>query len=331
MAVSPPPMTATRLPTSTGFRIRLRQLLRRHVGADQEVHRPVDAGELVARDFVVAVEPLARDRQRRLFRGAVAEEDGVEAAVEEAVDGHVLADDGVGLELDAEFRQERDLLVDNRLVHLEAWDAVEEQTSRLRPGVEDGAGVALLRQLLGDGQARRPGADDGHPLAGRRRQVRDGPAAVLSLIVGDEHLDAADGDRPRVLGEDAVPFALAFLGAEAGADLGHGARLAQLGDRAADVAAFEQSEVNRDLIVERAGLAAGRRRALDAAHRLLPRRFGVPREIRFFPVPDADLGRSLDDRLGRQLQAGLAVEGRLLLLCHERFLPGSVMEPSPLA
>ena len=115
---------------------------------------------------------------------------------------------------------------------------------------------------------------------GRRRHRRHRDAAVAALVVGDERLELADRDRrllavrrgPDREADDARALAERFLRAEAAAHVGQVARLAELVRGAEDVALLEQDERRRDVVAGRAGLLAGRRRAVDAALRLDDRR-----------------------------------------------------------
>ena len=168
-----------------------------------------------------------------------------------------------------------ELVLQHVLAELEVRDAVEQDAAGLRPGVVHRAGVAALRQLLGDGHAGRARADDGDLQAARRRQHGQRHAEVLALVVGDERLELADRDRRLLVAvgpdgerDDALALAQALLRAEAAAQLGQVARLAELLGGAVDVADLEQLERAGDVVVDRAGLLARRRRALDAAHRL---------------------------------------------------------------
>src|SRR5262249_47646659 len=156
--------------------------------------------------------------------------------------------------------------------------------TRFGPEFVDSAAVALERELLRHRQAGRPRTDDGHVPAGRfgrisRQRVT---AGLLALGVGAKRRELADGDgRLGVLvradgkAHHARTFTQALLRTEAAAHLRQVARFSEDVRRAEDVADFEQRERTRDVVVDRARLLAGRRRALDAARGLDLRRVEV--------------------------------------------------------
>ena len=174
----------------------------------------------------------------------MAHEDGMVALLEQFVDGDVFPHVGVADELDPELPQVVELSIEHLFLHLEVGDAVEQDSARLRPGVEEGDLVAALRQLLRDGKAGRARADHGRATPARRRQLGHRQPLSQALVVGDERLQLSD--RHRRLGvdvvrpdgerDDAVAFAEPLLRAEAAAHIGQVARLAERVRRADDVA-----------------------------------------------------------------------------------------------
>ena len=254
--------------------------------------------------------------------------------VEEVVDGDVLADPGVADELHADVLEVAELVLQDLLAELEVRDAVQQHAAGLGPGVVNGAGVAVLRQLLADGEAGGPGADDGDLVAGGRGQDGQRDAAVLALVVGDERLELADRDgrllvgvRPDGEGDDALALAEALLRAEAAAQLGQVAGLAELVGGAEDVAVLKQLERAGDVVADGAGVLAGRGRALDAAHRLDLGGLEVEAEEDFVPVVAAFFRVLLVDGDPRDGEALLDFDvpghGRPSFLRWYSFLPGA--------
>src|SRR3972149_4913369 len=83
------------------------------------------------------------------------------------------------------------------------------------------------------------------------------------LLVGDERLQLANGDRYRHLTDDAIALAQLFLRAETAAHVGGGGGGAEDLGGGHDVALFQLQEGAGDIVVEGAGLLAGSGRALD--------------------------------------------------------------------
>src|SRR5207245_540076 len=116
------------------------------------------------------------------------------------------------------------------------------------------------------------GPDDRNFVASRRWQHRYRHAKRLALVVRDECLELADRDWRLLMhigtdgeGDDAFPFAQAFLRAEPPAQLGQVACLAKLLRRRVDVTELEQAKRTRDVVVYRTRFLARRRWALDAS------------------------------------------------------------------
>src|SRR3990170_5915003 len=106
------------------------------------------------------------------------------------------------------------------------------------------------------------------------------------LLVGDERLQLADGDRYRHLADDAVALAQGLLGAEAAAHVGGGVGGAEHLGGAHYVALLQLQQGAGDIVVEGAGLLAGSGRTLDAAGRLDARGGEVVAQVDLPPVLD---------------------------------------------
>ena len=103
----------------------------------------------------------------RLLPRAHADEHGVEAGVEQALEGDLEAQGGVVDEADAGLPQGLELAVEHLLGQAELGDAVAQRAARLLVGVVEGDLVTALGEVPGGGETGRPGADDGDPPAGR--------------------------------------------------------------------------------------------------------------------------------------------------------------------
>ena len=148
-----------------------------------------------------------------------------------------------------------DVLLQRRLRQAVLGDAVAQHAARLGLALEDGGLVAEQGQVAGGGQAARARADDRDLLVVRDRRLL-GQRHVLVGVVGDEALEAADGDRLVDLAARAVDLAL--RGADATADGGEGVGLA--GDRVGlgETALADQGHVALRRRRRRAGALAGR-------------------------------------------------------------------------
>jgi hypothetical protein len=98
------------------------------------------------------------------------------------------------------------------------------------------------------------------------------------------------------------------LGAETAAHLGHETGLAELVGGADEVASFRPGQRARDVVVEGAGLGAGRSRALDAAERLEAGHVLVQRKGDFVPVENALSRVLLRKGLGWNLESLFTIE-----------------------
>ena len=186
--------------------------------AAEALHQ-VDTGQILV-GGENAHQALAGDAGEHGQAGAGADEDGLELLfLEQLVDGEDLADDHVGLDLDAHLLEIGNFGVDDLLGQTELGDAVGQHAAGQMQSLEDGDVIALSGQLAGAGQAGRAGTDDSHAVAvgGSGLQVGD---AVVAGPVGDEALQTADGDRLALDAADALALALALLGADTAGDGG---------------------------------------------------------------------------------------------------------------
>ncbi len=277
------------------------------VATDEEFGGAVDAFEVFAFDAHFVADA-----------GAGADEDGVEALLEEFVDGDVAADVGVADEGDAHGLEVGDVFVDDVFAHFEVGDAVDEDAAGLGPVFVDGDAVPFVGELFGDGEAGGAGADDGDFEAGRFGHVAGhGVAAeLLALVVGAEGFEFADGDWGFLAAvgadgeaDDAGAFAEFFLGAEAAAHFGEVGGFAEFVGGAEDVAGFEEGEGAGDVVVDGAGFLAGRGGALDAAGGFDAGGVEVEPEVGFFEVAFALFGVLLGDGLDADGEAAGDVVG----------------------
>src|SRR5208337_1487586 len=102
-----------------------------------------------------------------------------------------LADNDVGLEIDAHLPQDVDLVANDVLGQAELWDTVNQHTADLVQGLEHGDGVSPADQVASGAQARRAAADDGDLLAGGPCPGRQAALPVGTLIVGHEAFQIA--------------------------------------------------------------------------------------------------------------------------------------------
>ncbi len=187
---------------------------------------------------------------------------------EEVVHGVNLADDGVQLDLDAQFLQRVHLRLDDGLRQAELRDAVDQHAAGFVERLEDRHAVSEPGEVAGASEARRPGADDGDAPAVARRDGRFFRVGPRQPAVGREPLQAADGHRVVLLPQEAVLLALVLLRADAAADRGEGVvRLDDAGG-AEVIALADGPDELRDFHVHRAPFAARRLLALEAALRL---------------------------------------------------------------
>ncbi len=133
-----------------------------------------------------------------------------------------------------------DLGLDDVLRQAELRDAVDEHAAGGVEGLEDRDVVAELGELAGRGQAGRPGADDADRLAVRGRPACGDLVGVALGPVGDEPLEAADGDGLALLPAQADAFALALLRADPAGDAWQGVVVEERLGRAGEVALAQE-------------------------------------------------------------------------------------------
>ena len=212
---------------------------------------------------------LAGDAQELGQPRAGGHEHGVIAfLVHQLVDRHGLADDDVGLEVDAHRPHDVDLAADDLLGQAELGDAVDQHAADLVQGLEDGDLVALLDQVAGRAQAGRSAAHDGHLLAGGRGDLGQADLARLALVVGHEPLEVADAQGLELVAQDAAALALGLLGADPAGDGRQDVVLADLGRGLQIVSRDDQLDEVLDLDPDRAARHALGRGALQAAQGL---------------------------------------------------------------
>ena len=117
------------------------------------------------------------------------------------------ADGRVEHELDAQPLDQPDVHLDRLARQPERGHADQHRAAAEREAVEDGALVALDRQLAGDRQARRAGADHRDPLGPRRDLGHDVRDARGLVPLDEEPLHGADGQRPVDVAATARPLA----------------------------------------------------------------------------------------------------------------------------
>ena len=159
-----------------------RQLLA-EVGLLHVVDAVLDPVEVRARDVEV-------DRVHRAGR----DRDPVVVALE-LVERDVDADGGVEHELHAQPLDQADVHLDRLARQPEGGDADQHRAAAERQAVEDGALVALDRELARDGEAGRAGAHHRDALGARRDLGHDVGDARGLVPLHEEPLHGADGQR----------------------------------------------------------------------------------------------------------------------------------------
>ena len=155
--------------------------------------------------------------------GAGADEDGFIALIEKLVDGQGLADDDVGLDLNAQFPEGFHFPGHDGLGKPELRNAVDQHASGSVKRFEDRDAEPLLCQIAGAGQTGGAGADDGHPVSvGSRSLGLFGGMFVMP--VRDKAFQPADAYRIHLCPglQGALAFTLGFLRADPAADRGQG-------------------------------------------------------------------------------------------------------------
>ena len=192
----------------------------------------------------------ARDRRARALPGAHAEDDGVEAGVEQTLDGDLVPEGRVVDEACAGVPQRLQLCLEYLLRQAELGDAVAQRAAGLVVGVVDGDLVARLGEVPGGGETGRTGADHGDAPAARHAGDERRRA-----VVGGRPVQGADGDRFVDLATPAL--GLAGPRADAPQDAREGQVAAQDPRRRGRVTLFERRHVGGDVDVRRAGVRAG--------------------------------------------------------------------------
>ena len=161
--------------------------LERRAAGERDITQEVDAS-----DHALGV--LAGDIQLSAALRADGDIEGFKALHAELRDGNIPADLDAGFEFDVHAAQNVDLGVDNALFEAEVRDAEREHAADAALLFKDGHAVAVAREVVGAGEARRAGADDGDLLAVVVVFLRDEGKVAVELLVGDELFDLVDGD-----------------------------------------------------------------------------------------------------------------------------------------
>ena len=177
MAVSPPPYTATRRPSS----------------GRSPSSRPCRRE--------TASRTCAAEAAGRYVRVPQLRADGQDDCVPTLV-GHrrvQVGDRGVELEGDTEVEQPVDLGVEHLARQPVARDAVAHHPAGVRCGVPDDDLVTEQREVVGRRESGRSGADDEHPPPGGRGSDADASSRAQRLVT-EEPLDRVDARPPRRAG-----------------------------------------------------------------------------------------------------------------------------------
>ncbi len=167
--------------------------------------------------------------------------------------------------LHAHLAQVVHLAAHDVLGQAELRDAINEHTAQFVQCLKDGYAVTLLNQVSCDSESGRTAADDGDALARRRIVGGQAKLSAFTLIVGDEALQVADGDRLALLADDASALALVLLRTDSAGDGGQRVVFAHLRRRRQVVARVNQVHNLANLYPYRAGHYAIRLAAGDAA------------------------------------------------------------------
>ena len=170
--------------------------------------------ELVGR--VHALQALARNAHEPGQARARTDEHRLVAHFEQLVDGDRLANDHVGLDVDAQLLQAVDLLAHDILGQAEFRHAVHQHTARGGQRLVHRHLIAQLCKVTGRRQPGRAGADDRHPVpVGHGHGGLFG--AVLPMPVGHKPLQTADAHAFRFDAANTFALALVLLRAHAAA------------------------------------------------------------------------------------------------------------------
>src|SRR5215210_519277 len=261
----------------------------------QVVHREMDAAELAARHVEVAS-----------LQGADGEDDGVELALE-LFCGRVLADVGVGAELDALLFHDGDATVDDPLFDLVVGDAVPEEAPDPIVLLDNDRRVPGPIELLGRSEPGRTAPDDGYPLAGtllRRCRFGDDPSFLEGPVdYGELYLFYGDG--LVVDGEDAG--GLARGGAEHPREFGKVVGLVQAVYGLPPVLSVDEVVPVGDQVPQGAARVAERHAAVHAARGLALKLIVGHRLVDVAVVLDALLDGPLRGRLASDLEESFGI------------------------
>ena len=223
----------------------------------------VDAGQILV-GGIHALEALARNPHEARQTRAGGDIDGFVAHFKQLVDGEHLADDHVRFDIHAHGFQAVDFLLHDGLRQAEFRNAVHQHAARQMQRLVNRDLIAQLRQIARRRQAGRPRADDGDLVAvrgGRLGMIRH----VLAVPIRDKALQTADGDRFALDAAHALALALVLLRADAAADGGQRGGRGQHPISALHILVGDALDERRDVNLNRAGAAAGLRRAVEAA------------------------------------------------------------------
>ena len=236
-----------------------------------------------------ALQALAGDVHEHGQTGAGAHKDGLEAHLEQLVDGQDTADDHVGHDFHALGLQLLDLVGHNGLGQTEFGDAVDQHAAGGVQRLENGNLIAFFRQIAGAGQAGRAGTHNRHLNAVGGHLFGHG-VDVLPVPVCHKTLQTADGNRFSLDAADALALALALLGAD---PAGQGRQGVGGGDNligSLEIAFGHLADKLRNPHVDRAALHAFGVLAVQAASRFLHCHFGGIAQGDLLEVMGANLG-----------------------------------------
>jgi hypothetical protein len=150
IAVLPPPTTATRVEFAGPVRLH-------QVHASQKFVRGINPAKVLAGDAEEVWQPRAGGDEHGI----------ITFLAKQLVHGHGLADNHVGLKLDAHPPHVLDFLPDDLLRQTEFRDAVNQHAADFVQRLQHAHFVSLLNEVTGAAQSCRTAADNGDFLAGR--------------------------------------------------------------------------------------------------------------------------------------------------------------------
>lgn len=199
--------------------------------------------------------------------GAGAHVHGLESFfAQKFVEGEGAADHHIGHDLHAQFLQLLDFVLDDGLGQTEFGDAVHEHPAHLVEGFEQRHVIAQFGQVPGGGEAGRSAPHHGHfdAVLGCQAFFHD-IRARFPGPVRHEPFQTADGHRFSLDAQDAVFFALVFLGAHPAAHGGQGVLVLQDVDGSVKIPFRHRMDELGDIHVHRAALDALGILAVEAA------------------------------------------------------------------